>query len=150
MIFLADGRLVLVEQVVDDDMRRFVAPDEADREAGGILLGHYRGPHIEIVKCTTPLPLDVRSTYQFKRSDPQHQQIATKEWASSGGTVNYVGEWHTHPEDYPSPSFSDKVGWWRRSLSRRPNSLAFIIVGNCATYCGMSNGTRLTVLRRID
>ncbi|HCZ9268877.1 TPA: Mov34/MPN/PAD-1 family protein [Vibrio alginolyticus] len=26
----------------------------------------------------------------------------------SGGTVNYIGEWHTHPEDFPKPSQQDR------------------------------------------
>jgi hypothetical protein len=56
MIFLAGARLVTLSDEVTQQMRRFTEPPEADLEAGGILLGSYRGPHVEVLQCTTPNP----------------------------------------------------------------------------------------------
>jgi hypothetical protein len=50
---------------------------EADREAGGVLLGRYRGPHIEIMSCTTPLPEDLRTRFGLVRQDKGHLKVLT-------------------------------------------------------------------------
>lgn len=40
-------------------------------------------------------------------------------WRASRGTVRYLGEWHTHPEDYPIPSGLDRSEWRRLAAGRR-------------------------------
>jgi len=92
MIFLAEGRLVMLAEDVTRAISRFTRYPESDLEAGGLVLGNYRGPHVEILKCTTPMPADVRTRFGFVRQDPGHQQAATADWRKSGGTVNFVGE----------------------------------------------------------
>ncbi|MDG5888856.1 Mov34/MPN/PAD-1 family protein [Klebsiella pneumoniae] len=37
------------------------------------------------------------------------------------------GEWHTHPEDYPHPSFRDKRSWLSNLTA--PATIVLIIVG---------------------
>jgi hypothetical protein len=48
MIFLTGARLVTLTDEVTQQIQRFTEPPEADLEAGGILLGSYRGPHVEV------------------------------------------------------------------------------------------------------
>src|SRR3984893_13190663 len=48
-----------------EEVMRLNELPEADGEAGGVLLGRYRGPHIEIMNCTTPLPEDLRTRFGF-------------------------------------------------------------------------------------
>src|SRR5258708_3147221 len=80
-------------------------------EAGGILLGHYRGPDIEVVGRTTPGPGDERSLFAFVRQDPAHQMAATEAWEKSGRIQTFVGEWHTHPTGNIHPSSTDLTNW---------------------------------------
>jgi integrative and conjugative element protein (TIGR02256 family) len=80
-------------------------------EAGGVLLGARRGPHFEIVALTTPQRLDTRSRFSFIRTGKAHQRLARQEWRRSARRHGYLGEWHTHPEPAPTPSFVDRAGW---------------------------------------
>lgn len=109
MIFLTGARLVTLTDEVTRQIQRFTEPPESNLEAGGILLGSYRGPHIEIVQCTTPMRRDARTRFGFVRRDPGHQRAADSAWRASGRTINFVGEWHSHPEDHPRPSNVDET-----------------------------------------
>lgn len=80
-------------------------------EAGGILLGSYRGPHIEIVFATPPGPCDIRSPSGFVRKCKTHKQEAYKQWKQSNQLITYIGEWHTHPQQTPKPSSTDYTNW---------------------------------------
>lgn len=99
-------------------------------EAGGILLGKVRGYHLEVVEVTTPTTQDKQSRFMFERSSLFHKKIANDRWFSSSGTVRYIGEWHTHPEDFPTPSSLDISEWKdlaRNRVDKRP--LLAIIIG---------------------
>lgn len=117
------------------------------REAGGILLGYRRGPHIEILEGSAPLPRDTRHRNSFERNDPGHQALTDARWKDSGGTVTYLGEWHTHPSTIPSPSPTDRVEWDKlRAFYREP--LVFLIVGTDKWYVEL-DGINWTVDRPV-
>jgi integrative and conjugative element protein (TIGR02256 family) len=111
-------RLVFFSSEVLAIFDRYIQ-DESDPEAGGILLGHVRGVHLEILEATVPTPKDRRLKYLFERFTYGHQKIARRRWRESGGLVRYVGEWHTHPEDHPTPSATDTREWLRLARDRR-------------------------------
>lgn len=97
-------------------------------EAGGVLIGSLRGPHIEVVDCTQPMPNDLRRRHAFDRRDVGHVAAIHAAMKGSAGTIGYVGEWHTHPEPVPSPSGQDATNW--RDLVRQTrHPLAFVILG---------------------
>jgi integrative and conjugative element protein (TIGR02256 family) len=121
-------RYVMVAPVVLATIGTFLDGDERRSEAGGILIGSYRGNHVEVVGCTEPLPLDIRSRYRFDRRDPGHQAAALRAWHGSGRTETFVGEWHTHPEPHPTPSGRDRQTW-NYIMKENPNPLIFIIGG---------------------
>lgn len=99
-----------------------------DKEAGGILLGYHRGPHLEVVEASEPMPLDIRRRNSFERKDPGHQDLSDARWGASSGTIVYLGEWHTHPCLKPSPSQTDSYEWGKLvDFHREP--LLFLIVG---------------------
>lgn len=52
-----------------------------------------------------------------------------KRWKDSKGLVRYVGEWHTHPQNYPAPSSIDLTEWQILAADRRDarSLLAFIV-----------------------
>jgi integrative and conjugative element protein (TIGR02256 family) len=122
------GRYVLVHDRVVEKMAAWLDPQEGFKEAGGIFIGSYRGPHLELIDCTTPLPSDIRRRTLFDRRDPGHQAAAFSAWKRSKGTETFVGEWHTHPEKVPQYSGTD---WqtWSRLMRRTEDPLVFAIAG---------------------
>lgn len=99
-----------------------------DLEAGGILLGLRRGDHLHVIDLTTPGPGDKRSRTSFKRSQRHHLERALERWRESGCVIDYVGEWHTHPEPQPSPSSLDRSEW-RAICAHRSDPMLFLIAG---------------------
>lgn len=114
---LANERLVYFSPQVLDVFNQYIQ-GENDPEAGGILLGHVRGVHLEILEATVPTPKDHRLKYFFERLLHGHQGIAERRWRDTNGLVRYLGEWHTHPEDRPTPSGLD-ISEWRKLASSR-------------------------------
>ncbi len=88
-----------------------------------------------IKQATVPTKWDKRFRYLFERMPFGHETIALSQWVSSQGAVRYLGEWHTHPEDYPRPSGLDRLEWNRLSAKRRDQrSMLAVIVGRKALY----------------
>lgn len=114
-------------------MHSFVQDEDFKDEAGGVLLGRYilNSKDIIIDCVTVPQKKDFRSRFRFNREAKGHQKLISKAWKKSNGTCNYLGEWHTHPEDYPNPSGQD-IKNWKEILETRIFSsqyLYFVIVG---------------------
>lgn len=103
------------------------------REAGGILLGYRRGPHLEVAEASAPMARDVRRHHGFERKDPGHQALSDRHWEASGGTMDYLGDWHTHPARIPSPSSIDRREWEKLHAHYRL-PLVFVIVGTHEWY----------------
>jgi integrative and conjugative element protein (TIGR02256 family) len=93
---------------------------------------------------------DVRTRFGFVRQDPGHQRAATADWRQSAGTINFVGEWHTHPEAHPNPSLMDRNSWKKQMRTRKPVPLVFLIGGTVSTYCGLGHDERLTTMARVS
>lgn len=133
------GELWLVPSVYGS-LARFRQTGILSKEAGGILLGYRRGPHIEVVESSAPLPRDTRRRHGFERQDPGHQALSDMRWEASGGTLTYLGEWHTHPAATPSPSPTDRHEWEKlRNFYREP--LVFLIVGTERWYVELEGVT---------
>jgi integrative and conjugative element protein (TIGR02256 family) len=140
MIFHDGARLVEIADTVAGTICRYSLPPDNSCEAGGILIGSYRGPHIQIIACTEPLKRDRRARYLFDRRDAGHQRMAMQHWQRSGRTVTFVGEWHTHPERYPSPSALDRRTWQKVSGRNAAGNTVFIIRGYDGWWVGLSTG----------
>jgi integrative and conjugative element protein (TIGR02256 family) len=126
------GLLKLSNNVINS-MNEYVQDKHHKDEAGGVLLGRFilNSKDIIIDKVTIPLQGDFRSRFRYIREADGHQSLINEAWESSDGTCNYLGEWHTHPEDYPNPSGQDLKNW-KEILNTRTFSsqyLYFIIVG---------------------
>lgn len=78
-------------------------------ESGGILIGKVSKDlsTIIITDITTPTTADRRGRFFFIRNKEAAQKVINTEWKRSLGVKNYLGEWHTHPERYPTPSPKD-------------------------------------------
>lgn len=131
------GAFVLLPGPLAETMRRFTVGEGGRTEAGGILIGSHRGDHIEITDCTSPLRRDVRKPYLFDRKDRGHQLAAVAAWTKSLGRKSFVGEWHTHPEDYPIPSGIDRATW-QSIIEKSSDTRVFVIVGRKDIWAGAS------------
>ena len=144
LVLSPDGiRLVMVHRHVIDTIASRAERRHSTLEAGGILLGAYRGDHIEILSCTEPMKADFRTRVLFDRKDPGHQAAAMSAWRESGGTDTFVGEWHTHPEAVPRPSWLDMTTW-RCQMKRVELPLVFAIGGWSGFYWGIGDTGRVS------
>lgn len=112
-----------------------IQASSTDCEAGGLLLGSVHGAHMLIEQVTVPTVWDKRFRYLFERMPLGHNAIAHLRWTISKGTVRYLGEWHTHPEDHPNPSGLDRLEWSllsEKRLDKRP--MLAVIVGRKSIY----------------
>lgn len=104
-----DGTSLFIPNEIISEMASYRQLHSRDTEAGGVLLGRkQRGIETyELSQISCPQGCDKRSKYEFIRNKHAHQYIITRAWESSGGIVNYIGEWHTHAENIPHPSKTD-------------------------------------------
>lgn len=126
------GKFKISEEALDR-MKKFIQDTEEKNEAGGVLLGRFiiDSKDIVIDEVTIPMIGDKCTRYSYIRNAKPHQRIIDSKWDKSNGTCNYLGEWHTHPENYPSPSGKDIDSWKKRMKEDVFSSryLYFIILG---------------------
>jgi len=138
---LDDGSLLLnfsgdVLQVFDDYAQHGGMP-----ESGGLLLGTVHARGLLVTVATKPTKWDRRFRYLFERLPFGHQSTAHRLWRGSGGLTRYIGEWHTHPQDMPSPSTIDLAEWRKLACVRadeRP--LLAVIVGREGLHVELTHG----------
>ena len=140
--FHEDAR-ILVEPSVLATLMQFRQTSVVAPESGGILLGYRRGIHIHVSTMTTPLPGDTQHRYGFQRQAEQHQKIAIERGKAGRETMDYVGEWHTHPETKPTPSSIDSREW-RKICQAKSEPMVFLIVGtHNVLWVGVGLGSAL-------
>lgn len=138
---LAAGSYILLDDQVIDGLYAFRQTRLSDAEAGGILLGMRRGEHLHVTAFTSPGPQDKRARTGFHRTRRHHQAQALEHWTDSAGQVDYLGEWHTHPERSPTPSVTDRREW-SILTQRYASPLVFAIAGTSESIwfgVGLSN-----------
>lgn len=119
---------VLLPRQLLSSLRRETDYIAGKYEIGGVLLGCRRNLDLEIKVATQPSEDDRSSKFRFERRSKHHQIVTTEVWKSSDMKTDWVGEWHTHPEKYPSPSSID-INSWRKLVKRHGSGMAFIIFG---------------------
>lgn len=124
-------RLIFVRDAVKQ-MQAHAQRSWWQAEAGGALLGRHLIDSEDLVvdEVTTPQKQDRRSRFSFFRSR-QHGVVARARWAARDSTMAYLGLWHTHPEQDPSPSGVDRRDWENAMAHDvfEGNRLFFSIVG---------------------
>lgn len=108
-------------------------------EAGGILLGQVYEKSIYIIKASIPSEFDKRSRYSFERSKVIAQLLIEYEFINSNNKTIYLGEWHTHPENIPTPSSQDlKMIKNQKKLGKfNENFILYLIQGIQKLYIGI-------------
>lgn len=104
-------RLIITSQAVEQ-LLAHVQKWCWQREAGGVLLGRHLLDSEDVVvdEVTGPQSSDRRTRFSFFRSK-KHEHIAKERWLAEANTIAYLGLWHTHPEDSPTPSSVDREDW---------------------------------------
>ncbi|OJW77878.1 Mov34/MPN/PAD-1 family protein [Spirosoma sp. 48-14] len=88
-------------------LEKFTQIERNATESGGIILGKIIDGQINILKLSVPTSLDRASRTNFERHKISAQIVIDYEYYNSNGQLIYLGEWHTHPESYPTPSGQD-------------------------------------------
>lgn len=149
-----DGAVLVLDSAAIAVLLRFQQVRRCDAEAGGVLLGRHilDAPHVVVDEVTTPMKGDQRWFTGFHRGREAHQRVIDARWASSGGTCQYLGEWHTHPEPVPHASFVDMADWRRRLRADvfDGDTLHFVIVGTEAIRVWEGNRASGTILLLIE
>lgn len=116
------------------------------REAGGLLFARFPGARIVVNLATGPRTRDRRGRYSY-RPDRAAEQLEIDKNHATG--LHFVGTWHTHPEDRPSPSSIDMASIadiFQRSRHAL-NAFAVVIVGRDfgpeGIYVGLWDGTAM-------
>lgn len=127
---------VLLPKSVLDEIRKHEKNWPRGRERGGLLLGYRKANAIQIDSATFPSPWDYATPTLFQRSERGHRLRALREWVRSGQTIDWVGEWHTHPGGLAAPSFVDRRSW-RRIVAHTKMPMAFLIFNDIYMYAGL-------------
>ncbi len=148
------GFLVLPVKILNK-MRNHAQISTNKFEAGGLILGALRQkkegeffslsspPHIEITDVSEPSLKDIRTRFSFVRKDRHHREVVKKAKISSNNNIDYLGEWHTHPEANPTPSSVD-IFHWKRNLKGRHAVL--VIIGIKSVWIGYWDGGKVIQL----
>ena len=138
--------LLLIPDSVISELESHRQLNAVDGEQGGVIVGLIRPPHLEVTDITLPQESDDSSRFEFKRCSEKHIEIVCKKWQESNEFKTYLGEWHTHPEDIPSPSCKD-IREWRR-IFRGRNNIVLIIIGRKSNWYGLWKQGRPIKLNR--
>ena len=78
-------------------------------------------------------------------------QAIKEEFEKSNQTRVFVGEWHTHPEEYPTPSYMDiqSIAKDYNDGGSGINGLILLIIGQTSNYWGYYDGKLSVVIPRI-
>ena len=99
------GYLVFSQQVLDHFVRH-QQRHWRKAEAGGQLFARLTPYEIFVEEATGPRPTDIRTRTTYM-PDRELERKEIQERFSVG--LHYVGDWHTHPEQLPSPSSVDRA-----------------------------------------
>ena len=121
------GSLLVIMPSVVNKLLVYRQMNSLSSEAAGVLIGERRESHIVVHEISEPGEGDIRHRCFVDRRGPHHQAAVVEAFARSSGRLQYIGEWHTHPEDQPTPSSTD-LGTWRRHLAAQ-DSMVLLIIG---------------------
>ena len=145
LVFKAkDDSLVVILPEVVDTLLSYRQLMVSTPESAGVVIGERRGKHCIIRTVSLPSTEDVRTRFSVNRIGVAHQDKVNSAFQESNGLWQYLGEWHTHPEEVPSPSTIDYKSWHKQLHSAEP--LILIIVGLTDFWVGKKNNQIIDVL----
>lgn len=95
------------------------------REAGGQLFGRLDGSRIEVLEATGPRRTDRRTRTTFVPDRRAEQREIDDRF---GRGLHFIGDWHSHPEKIPVPSYRDVSSLDDTVRKSSHSLLAFVLV----------------------
>lgn len=111
MIKLPNSYFLEIEQHILARFRGFRQSKINPLESGGILMGKKIGEKFLIDFASTPGAGDKRKFNRFIRNKKRAQEIIIREREKTNNRRIYLGEWHTHFEEIPTPNSLDLREW---------------------------------------
>lgn len=155
LILLKNNKKLFIDAQVILGLFSFRQITKSADESGGILIGSIKTTGDIIIRgYSSPQRKDKATRTSYKKNKQQHQQILDKYWETSGGYINYLGDWHTHPEKFPRPSHIDLKSW-KHILSDNLNdefyACIFMIVGieELCIWLGEKRSKKLYEIKKI-
>lgn len=111
-------------------------------ELCGVLTGSQIGEGCFRISKVSPPCVVNNSRYGCERDASKANEFIKEDFEASGNTRVYIGEWHTHPELEPSPSWTDRhsiISNYSTSTLEVP-LLIMVIVGTERFYYSVYNG----------
>ncbi|HIP13461.1 MAG TPA: hypothetical protein EYG73_12180 [Arcobacter sp.] len=102
-------------------------------ESGGILVGEiYPSGNKVIVRHVIVSKKATRSFMGVNIDKKEMQEELEKVRKKTKYEYYYIGDWHTHPEKNPTPSWIDKKSYKKtlKTIVLQTNFVVFLIVGN--------------------
>lgn len=142
---------ILVSGNVIDKFNKYKQVNNQN-EACGILIGTHSVDEskITITFATEPDSNDKRSRFAFKIKSKKHNKTLQNRFSKSGNREVYLGTWHTHPEDHPTPSKCDNDDWLKQYSNNKDlfEVMLFVIVGIKTNKWFLVNKKGLLALNR--
>lgn len=142
------GSLLVIMPSVVNKLLSYRQIDSLKNESAGVLIGERRESHIVVREISEPGEGDIRRRCFVDRRGLQHQAAVDEAFARSSGTLQYLGEWHTHPEDQPTPSTID-LGTWRRNLAAQ-EPMVLLIIGRKDIWAAKKINERIVPLFSLE
>jgi integrative and conjugative element protein (TIGR02256 family) len=137
-----EERLLVIEPAALNVLLKYRQQRRNQKESGGVLIGERRGLAIVIQQATRPGKLDKKERFGFIRNGLYHQKFIDEAYKRTSGTSNYIGEWHTHPQDIASPSSIDYSNW---STGLKGMDVCIVaVVGNKESWWGLHDAGQYT------
>ena len=129
---------IIVNDKILDDIRKYYCLN-TNYETGGILLGKFNKEN-RVVEITEvhELKTNFFSRILYKRSGRKAQKIINRRWHETNGVINYIGEWHAHPNMQAVPSSTDIS-----SLKEITEKVKGVLPGTILIIAGKENQTNL-------
>lgn len=147
--FDPSGQAVVLSAGVLEHMHRYRQTRCWHREAGGLLFARFDGANVLVDAASGPGRQDRRGRFSYRPDRAAEQREIDGRHATG---LHFVGTWHTHPEDRPSPSGVDLASMADIFTKSRHglNAFAMVIVGRCTTeegtYVGLWDGATMRTL----
>ena len=106
IIGIENTKIILSNESVEQ--LKIIYNNNPNFETGGILLGSFsKSPDIFEITEIYEIKTVFTSRIFYKRNANRAQKIVNSRWEETDGKINYLGEWHTHPNMRAFPSKTD-------------------------------------------